>query len=85
MHQKVSSVLKWSRDDVKIQAKVVSRPPPCDVCHDIHFIYVFDSTGKILQFVPLQFKELYAKGLIYNLLFDRQLNARIGVTPGTEA
>jgi hypothetical protein len=24
------------------------------VCHDIHFIYVFDATGKILQFIPLQ-------------------------------
>jgi hypothetical protein len=38
----------------RLFAKVVSRPPPCDVCHDIHFIYVFDGTGKIVQFIPLQ-------------------------------
>lgn len=35
-------------------AVVVNRPPPCDVCHDIQFIYVFDETGKIRQFIPLQ-------------------------------
>ena len=38
----------------RLFAMVVSRPPPCDVCHDIHFIYVFDATGKILQFMSLQ-------------------------------
>ena len=35
-------------------AEVISRPPTCDVCHDVHFFYVFDEKGKILQFVPLQ-------------------------------
>ena len=35
-------------------AVMVSRPTPCDVCHDVHFIYVFDATGKILRLVPLQ-------------------------------
>ena len=38
----------------RLFAMVVGRPPPCDVCHDIHFICVFDATGKILQFMPLQ-------------------------------
>jgi hypothetical protein len=38
----------------RLFAEVIGRPPPCDVCHDIHFIYVFDATGKILQFIPLQ-------------------------------
>lgn len=38
----------------RLFAKVIGRPPPCDVCHDVHFIYVFDATGKILQFIPLQ-------------------------------
>jgi hypothetical protein len=33
---------------------VVSRPSACDVCHDLHFIYVFDEAGKVLRFVPLQ-------------------------------
>jgi peroxiredoxin len=35
-------------------AEVVSRPSACDVCHDLHFIYVFDEAGKVLRFVPLQ-------------------------------
>jgi hypothetical protein len=35
-------------------AEVVSRPSACDVCHDLHFIYVFDVAGKVLRFVPLQ-------------------------------
>jgi len=38
----------------RLFAKVVSQPPPCDECHDIHFIYIFDETGNIRQFIPLQ-------------------------------
>ncbi len=38
----------------KLFAEVVSRPPTCDVCHDIHFIYVFDASGEVLDFEPLQ-------------------------------
>ncbi|NIO03503.1 MAG: FMN-binding protein [Proteobacteria bacterium] len=34
-------------------AKVVSRPPLCDVCHDIHFTYVFDEAGKVVNFLPI--------------------------------
>jgi hypothetical protein len=34
-------------------AKVVSWPPVCDICHDIHFIYVFDAEAKIIDFIPL--------------------------------
>jgi hypothetical protein len=45
----------------RLFAKVFSRPPPCNVCHDIHFIYVFDATGKILQFIPLQLAKYVAK------------------------
>jgi hypothetical protein len=33
---------------------MVDKPNPCDVCHDVHFIYVFDATGKILQLIPLE-------------------------------
>ncbi|NIQ93536.1 MAG: hypothetical protein GWO11_04795, partial [Desulfuromonadales bacterium] len=35
-------------------AEVVSRPSVCDVCHDLHFIYVFDRRGRVLRFIPLQ-------------------------------
>ena len=38
----------------RIFAEVISRPPACSDCHDIHFIYVFDSSGTILKFVPIQ-------------------------------
>ncbi|MBW1741945.1 MAG: hypothetical protein JRI70_06845 [Deltaproteobacteria bacterium] len=40
--------------ETRLFARIVSRPPPCDVCHDVHFIYVFDKTGKVLEFDPLQ-------------------------------
>jgi hypothetical protein len=35
-------------------AEAVSRPSVCDICHDVHFIYVFDISGKVLGFTPLQ-------------------------------
>lgn len=38
----------------RVFAEVVSRPSVCDVCHDVHFLYVFDSNGKVTGFVPLQ-------------------------------
>jgi peroxiredoxin len=38
----------------RIFAEVISRPPACSDCHDIHFIYAFDTSGKILKFVPIQ-------------------------------
>ena len=34
-------------------AKIVSRASFCDVCHDIHFIYVFDAEGTLLRFDPV--------------------------------
>ncbi|MBW1801279.1 MAG: hypothetical protein JRJ85_11190, partial [Deltaproteobacteria bacterium] len=38
----------------RLFAEVIGHPVPCDVCHDAHFIYVFDTSGKILRFLPLQ-------------------------------
>lgn len=34
-------------------AEVIDRPSVCDICHDLHFIYVFDRTGTVLGFLPL--------------------------------
>jgi hypothetical protein len=34
-------------------AKSVSEPPPCDQCHDVHFIYVFDGSGKMQGLIPV--------------------------------
>jgi len=35
-------------------AEVVSSPTICDVCHDVHFFYIFNEKGQIIDFVPLQ-------------------------------
>jgi len=35
-------------------AEVVSRPSVCDICHEVHFIYVFDIQGRIHGFESLQ-------------------------------
>jgi peroxiredoxin len=35
-------------------AEVISRPSVCGDCHDIHFIYIFDISERVLRFVPLQ-------------------------------
>ena len=34
-------------------APIVSLQTVCDVCHDVHFLYVLDTHGKILNFVPI--------------------------------
>ena len=40
--------------EIRLFARVVSRKIPCDLCHDAHFIYIFDHTGKVLDFIPLE-------------------------------
>jgi len=35
-------------------AEVVSRQSVCDICHDVHFIYIFDIHGQIFGFDSLQ-------------------------------
>ena len=34
-------------------AEVSNRSPICDVCHSVHFIYLFNPSGLILDFIPL--------------------------------
>jgi len=34
-------------------AEVASRSAICDVCHSVHFFYVFDRDGRVLAFTPL--------------------------------
>jgi hypothetical protein len=38
----------------RLFAEVISRPTLCDVCHDVHFFYIFNEKGVVLDFVPLQ-------------------------------
>jgi len=35
-------------------AEIVSRQSVCDICHDVHFIYVFDIQGQVFGFDSLQ-------------------------------
>jgi len=37
----------------KLFAKVASREAICDICENIHFIFVFDSKGKVVNLVPV--------------------------------
>jgi len=45
--------VKVKDEEKRLFAKVVSWPPVCDICHDIHFVYVFDQEAKIIDFIPL--------------------------------
>ena len=42
----------------RLFAEIVSRPSVCDVCHDVHFIYVFDFRGRVIHLVPLQLTKI---------------------------
>ncbi len=49
-----TAIVKKQDGGDRFFAEMVSRSVPCDVCHDAHFIYVFDSTGKVVGFAPIQ-------------------------------
>jgi peroxiredoxin len=49
-----TAIVKRQKGPERFFAEMVSRSVPCDVCHDAHFIYVFDSTGKVVGFAPIQ-------------------------------
>jgi hypothetical protein len=52
-----SGEVRTGEDTKTLYAVVVSRPVPCDLCHDVHFIYVFDASGVILALEPLQLRK----------------------------
>lgn len=45
--------LQVNSQEKQLFAKIVSSPPVCDICHDIHFIYIFNEEGKIINFIPI--------------------------------
>ncbi len=49
-----TAVLQRGEKYARLFAEVVSRQSVCDICHDVHFIYVFDTTTRIVAFEPLQ-------------------------------
>ncbi len=40
-------------DGKPLFAEVLARSAICDVCHNVHFYYLFDRSGKVLAFEPL--------------------------------
>ncbi|MBA3028410.1 MAG: hypothetical protein FP816_06295 [Desulfobacteraceae bacterium] len=49
-----TSIRKDPKRPERVFVRVVSQPSPCDVCHDVHFAYLFEDTGKIVQLIPLK-------------------------------
>ena len=40
-------------------AEISNRSAICDVCHSVHFFYIFDKTGLVLDFIPLQLTKIH--------------------------
>jgi thiol-disulfide isomerase/thioredoxin len=39
-------------------SKLASRRAVCDICHDTFFIYTFDTEGKVVEIMPIQFTKI---------------------------
>ncbi len=46
--------LDGSKSAAALFAVVVAREVPCDLCHDVHFIYVLNESGELAHFVPIE-------------------------------
>jgi len=53
-HHVYTGVNDGGKDTTRLFAEVISRPTLCDVCHDVHFFYIFNEKGAVVDFVPLQ-------------------------------
>jgi peroxiredoxin len=53
-HHLYSGISQGHLETKRLFAEVVSSPTLCDVCHDIHFFYIFNEKGAVVDFVPLQ-------------------------------
>lgn len=53
-HQLYSALVYTNKRGQRLFAEVIQRQSVCDVCHDVHFIYLFDPDGKIVDIVALQ-------------------------------
>jgi len=45
--------VKTAGGERRLYAVLIGRSAICDVCHDVHFIYLFDRQGRIVAFEPL--------------------------------
>jgi len=49
-----TALMQRGAEQVRLFAEVTSRTSVCDICHDVHFIYLFDPSGRVVGFEPLQ-------------------------------
>ncbi len=49
-----TALVRQDKKETRLFAEVTSRQSICDVCHDVHFIYLFDPSARIVGFEPLQ-------------------------------
>jgi hypothetical protein len=63
-------------EEARLLARVVSKYSICDVCHDIHFFFIFDQRGHLVSFEPIHITK-YG-----NVVFDQNDVAKVqsGVT-----
>ncbi len=52
--QVYSAWLRSPQGNQRLFAEVTSRGSICDICHDIHFIYLFDRSARVVGFEPLK-------------------------------
>jgi len=57
-----TAILTKNGHSQPIFAEVNNRSAICDVCHSVHFFYLFDRNGLILDLVPLQLTKYGNKG-----------------------
>ncbi len=72
-------------------AAVGSEGKVCDICHDIHFIYIFDRQGIIRDFIPIHVTKFGNKPFeetdverMRKILVGRDLTKPIQYHPGTD-
>jgi hypothetical protein len=49
-----AGTVKGSDGAKRLFAEVISRPTICEVCQDVHFFYIFNEKGAVVEFAPLQ-------------------------------
>ncbi len=49
-----TAYLRGEQGNLRLFAEVASRSSVCDICHDVHFLYLFNKSGRVVQFEPLQ-------------------------------
>ena len=53
-HRLFRAVVRKQDKEKTLIAEVISRSTVCDICHDVHFIYLFDETLKVIDIAALQ-------------------------------